>query len=68
MHILLHALSLFHVIAQIEQFTLQNEAALMSHRIRAVEHRRCAAGLASAHPGLQDRILLNKTQELRMRI
>jgi len=44
---------------------LQNEAALTSCRIRAVEHR-CAAG---AHPGLQDRILLNySTQELRMRI
>ena len=47
---------------------LQNEAALMSCRIRAVEHRKCAAGLAGAHPGLQDRILLNYTQELRMRI
>jgi len=31
----------------------------MSCRIRAVEHRKCAAGLADAHPGLQDRILLN---------
>ena len=40
---------------------LQNEAALMSCRIRAVEHR-CAAGLADAHPGLQDRILLNYTR------
>jgi len=54
---------------------LQNEAALMSCRIRAVEHRKCAAGLPGAHPGLQDRILLNYTrtenetiQELRMRI
>jgi len=28
---------------------LQNEAALMSRRIRAVEHRKCAAGLAGAH-------------------
>jgi len=46
----------------------QNEAALMSCRIRAVEQRRCAAGLAGAHPGLQDRILLNYTQELRIRI
>jgi len=44
---------------------LQNDAALMSCRIRAVEHRKCAAGLAGAHPGLQDRILLNYT---RMRI
>jgi len=31
----------------------------MPCRIRAVEHRKCAAGLADAHPGLQDRILLN---------
>jgi len=38
---------------------LQNEAALMSCRVRTVEHRKCAAGLAGAHPGLQDRILLN---------
>jgi len=38
---------------------LQNEAALMSCRIRAVEHRNCAAGLTGAHPGLQERILLN---------
>ena len=41
---------------------LQNQAALMSCRIRAVEHRKCAAGLAGAHPGLQDRILLNCTR------
>jgi len=40
----------------------QNEAALMSCRIRAVEHRKCAAGLPGAHPGLQDRILLNYTR------
>jgi len=40
---------------------LQNQAVLMSCRIRAVEHRKCAAGLAGAHPGLQDRILLNHT-------
>jgi len=38
---------------------LQSEAALMSDRIRAVEHRKCAGGLAGAHPRLQDRILLN---------
>jgi len=44
---------------------LQNAAALMSRRIRAVEHR-CVTGLAGTHPGLQDRILLNYTQELRM--
>ena len=40
---------------------LQDEAALMSCGIRAVE-RRCAAGLAGAHFGLQDRILLNYTR------
>jgi len=37
----------------------QNLAALMSRRLRAVEHRKCAAGLPGAHPGLQDRMLLN---------
>ena len=31
----------------------------MSFRIRVVEHRKCAAGPAGAHPGLQDRILQN---------
>ena len=41
---------------------LQNEAALMSCRIRAVEHRKCAAGLAGADPGLRDRILQNYTR------
>jgi len=41
---------------------LQNEAALMSCRIRAVEHRKCAARLTGAHPVLQDRILLNYTR------
>jgi len=41
---------------------LQNEAALMSRRIRAVEHRKSAAGLAGAHPGLKNRILLNYTR------
>ena len=47
--------------SSVRQCNLQhrNEAALMSCRIRAVEHRKCAAGLASAHPGLRDRILLN---------
>jgi len=34
----------------------------MSCRIRGAEHRKCAAGLAGAHPGLQDRILLNYTR------
>ena len=39
----------------------------MSCRIRPVEHRKCAVGLAGAQPGLKDRILLT-TQELRMRM
>jgi len=30
--------------------------------MRAVEHRKCAAGPAGAHPGLQDRILQNYTR------
>jgi len=34
----------------------------MSCRIRAVEHRKSAAELADAHPGLQDRNLLNYTR------
>jgi len=34
----------------------------MSRRLRAVEHRKCATGLSDAHPGLQDRILLNYTR------
>jgi len=42
---------------------LQNEAALMSRRVRAVEHR-SAAGLPGAHPALQDRVLLNYTAGL----
>jgi len=46
---------------------LQNEAALMSCQIRATGHRKCAAGLADAQPGLQSRTLLNYT-EFRMRI
>jgi len=28
----------------------QNPAVLMSCRIRAVEHRKCATGLSNAHP------------------
>ena len=43
-------------------FQLQYQAALMSRRIRAVERRKCAAGLAGAHLGLQDIILLNYTR------
>jgi len=31
----------------------------MSRRIRAVERRKCADGLAVTHPGLQDRLWLN---------
>jgi len=34
----------------------------MSCRIRAVEHRKSAAGLADAQPRLKDRILLNCTR------
>jgi len=34
----------------------------MSCRIRTVEHRKRAVGLSNAHPGLQDRILLNYTR------
>jgi len=43
---------------------LKSEAApaLMSRRISAMEHRKCATGLPDAHPGLQDRILLNYTR------
>ena len=41
---------------------MQNETALMSCRIRAVEHRKRAAGLTGAHPGLQVRILLINTR------
>jgi len=38
---------------------LQNEAALISCRMRAVKHRKWAAGQPGAHPALEDRILLN---------
>ena len=34
----------------------------MSFGIRAVEHRKCVAGPAGAHPGLQDRILQDYTR------
>ena len=34
----------------------------MSCRIRAVEHRLSGDGLAGAHPGLKNRILLNFTR------
>jgi len=38
---------------------LQNETALISCRIQAVEHRKCAAGV---YPGLQSLILLKYTR------
>jgi len=41
---------------------LQNQAALISCRIRAVEHRKYAAGLSNEHLGLQGRIRLNYTR------
>ena len=44
-------------------FQLQNEAALMSRRIWAVE-RRCTAGLAGAYLGLQDQIFQTNTTRL----
>jgi len=47
----------------LEQSQLQNEAALVACRLRAVKHRKSAAGLAGAHPGLQGRILLNYTRK-----
>ena len=44
-----------------EQFTTaKSSCAKVS--IRAVELGKCAAGLAGAHHGLQDRILLNYTR------
>jgi len=42
-----------HSLLRQSNLQLQNEAAQMSCRIPAVE-RRCAAGLAGTHPGLQD--------------
>jgi len=44
------------------QFTTEKWAALMSCRIRAVEHRVSAGGLAGAQPGLKNRILINYTK------
>jgi len=41
---------------------LQNQVALMSRQIRAVEHRWSADESDGAHPGLQGRILLNYTR------
>jgi len=37
-------------------------ANVLSNSLRAFEHRKCAAGLAGAHPSLQGRILLNYTR------
>ena len=50
--------------SSIRQSNLQrkNEAAVMSCRIRAVEHRVSGDGLAGAHPSLKNRILLNFTK------
>jgi len=50
-----------HSLLRQSNLQLQNQPALMSCRKQAVEHR-CAAGLAGAHPGLQNRILLNYTR------
>jgi len=38
----------------------QNEAALASCRMRAVEHKKSAVGLSGAHPGLPDWLLYAK--------
>ena len=51
-----------HSILRQSNLQLQNKPALMSCQIRAFKLRKCAAGLAGAHPGLQDRILLNYTR------
>jgi len=40
----------------------QHQAALMSCRIQAVEHRKYAAVLSNTHPDMQDRIVLNYTR------
>ena len=50
-----------HSLLRQSNLQLQNEAAQMSCRIPAVE-RRCAAGLAGTHPGLQDWIFLDHTR------
>jgi len=44
--------------SSVRQNNLQLEGALMSCRMRAVEHRKSAPGLAGAYPCLIDRILL----------
>jgi len=41
---------------------LQNEAALMSCRIQAIEHRKSTTGLAGTRPCLKNRILPNYTR------
>jgi len=48
--------------SSLRQKQLQNQAALMSCRIQAAEHRKCTAELTGAYPGLQDRILLKYTK------
>jgi len=50
--------------SSVRQSNLQrrNHAALKSCRIRAIEHRKCTAGLAGVNSGLQHRILLNYTR------
>ena len=43
---------------------LQNEAALASCRMRAVEHRKSAVGLAGAHAGLPDWLFLRQISQI----
>jgi len=50
-----------HSLLRQSNLQLQNQATLIPRWIRAVEHR-CAPGLAGAHPGLQDLILLSYTR------
>jgi len=38
-------------------------AVVMPCRMRTVEHRKCAAGVSNAHPGLEGRIFLNYSNE-----
>ena len=51
-----------HSSIRLSNLQLKNKAALMSCRIRAVEHRNCAAGVSDTHLCLQDRILINNTR------
>jgi len=43
---------------------LQNEAKLASCRMRTVEHRKSAVGLARAHPGLPDWLFLRQISQI----